>query len=410
MNIFQSIISVVQGNQMAQAALVAAPATALTYMARSVPMNVYHGLKRLVSIDVRLNSDMPEYESLARWITATVVRDKFSRNYVYEAEKKWDDEDYTSEVKHHGLTAGYGRHFGMFGRQPVVVNRFLDESSATDKFKEHLVVTFFTGRKSVRKFSAEIAKVAGISTEEFTSVPIHINNGGYWNRMGKRPLRRLNSVFTAGDAGLKVVEAIRAFEGKRDDNHRLGLPHHMGIMLHGEPGCGKSSLIHAVASETERSIFYLNMGSVKNDTDLTTLLSGTRDWSRIILAIEDIDAAGVKVKRSPEPTEEPEEVDLETGEPRSPVSLSALLNVLDGILCPDGLVVIATTNHLDKLDPALKREGRFDHTIELGKLSRWDFIRMADLFGLHPQAHDFGHVEFPMTGAAMRAMILKEAA
>jgi len=230
----------------------------------------------------------------------------------------------------------------------------MDESSTTSKFKEHTVITFFSRSKTtVYRFSEDIARAAGTNIDAFVSVPVHINNGSYWQKMGKLPLRRLSSVFTANNVGQMVIDEIKAFESKKEENHRLGLPHHLGIMLHGEPGCGKSSLIHAVASETERSIYYLNLGSVEADKELTSLISGTRDWSRTILAIEDIDAAGVKVNRE-EDSDKKGKKGKGSGEADSnPVSLSALLNVLDGILCPDGLVVIATTNHLDRIDPAL---------------------------------------------------------
>ncbi len=85
----------------------------------------------------------------------------------------------------------------------------------------------------------------------------------------------------------------------------------------------------------------------------------------------------------------------------SAVSLSALLNVLDGILCPDGLVVIATTNHHTRLDPALIRAGRFDYTFELGKLGQEDFDRMATMFGKPTRK-----IPSLLSGAEMRAELI----
>lgn len=393
----------IQHNQFSQAALLAAPVTAATYMARSLPGKLYHGTKRLISVDVRFNSDMSDYEAITRFITQNVVKDTFSRNFTYQVETRWDSEAGDDRIDHQGLTLGYGTHFGMFERHPVIVERFLEDASATSQFKEHMTLTFFTRRKTtVQRFAQAVAKAAGENIEQFSVVPVHINRTAHWSKMGKLPLRRMDSVFTAGDAGERVVKLIRDFEAKREENHRLGLPHHLGIMLHGEPGCGKSSLIHAVATELQRSIFYLNLGSVTEDSDLTSLLSGNRDWSKIILAVEDIDAAGVKVNR------DKDEGGSDDSDDKSPVTLSALLNVFDGILCPDDLVVIATTNHYDKLDPALKREGRFDHTVELGKLGYADFQRMANLFNKDPQAFAVGN-DVAMSGAAMRALILEAA-
>ncbi len=408
MSLWQFLTEMVQHNQFAQAALVAAPVTAATYALKSVPKSIYRGAKKLVSVDVRFNSDMPDFEAVVRFITKNVVYDKFSRNFTYQTETKWDREEWTEETKHHGLTTGYGTHIGFYKRHLVLVDRFLDEGNNTEKFKEHLRLTFFTrSRQVVRDFTMDVAKAAGNNVETFDSVPIHINSGSCWSRMGKLPLRGMDTVFTADDAGIKLVEAIRSFEAKKAEHHRLGLPHHMGIMMESEPGCGKSSMIHAVASATERSIYYLNLGSLEKDKHLTDLLNGRHDWSKIILAVEDIDAAGVKVNRSVPASDE------DSGGPpkeeSSPVSLSAILNVLDGILCPDGLVVIATTNHHDRLDPALTRPGRFDHTLRLGKIGYDQFVKMADLFNAPLSNFDVAN-DVAMTGAEMRALIMKDAA
>lgn len=400
-------------NQFSQGAIVAGVVMGIITWGKSIPGKLWSVIKKLTTIDMRFNSDSPDYEAVSRYITQTIVRDTFSRNFVFQTETSFDNEEWREVTKHRGLTAGYGMHFGIYRGRPVLVDRFMDEAATTEKFKEHTVVTFLTrSKKTVYRFSEDIARAAGANIDAFESVPIQINDGRYWQKMGTRPLRRLSSVFTANDAGQKVVDAIVSFEAEKHEHHALGLPHHMGIMLKGAPGCGKSSLIHAVATETERSIFYLNLGSIEDDKELTKLLSGGRDWSKVILAIEDIDAAGVKVNRGRPPAGKRKKGQPTgpggIGEERSPISLSALLNVLDGILCPDGLVVIATTNHHDKLDAALTRPGRFDHTIELGNLGHADFVRMATMFKRDPADFNVAN-DTQMSGADMRALLLAAA-
>lgn len=403
-------------NQFSQGAMVAAILGGALAWGRSVPGKIVNFFTRTFTTTVRFNSDSADYEVINRFITLNVIKSTFSRNFNYQCETAFDSEEWKEVTKHRGLTAGYGTHFGLFNKWPVLVERTIEEASQTREFKEYTTVTLL-GRSKARlaRFSDAVTKAAGAGVDVFDRVPVHINSGSYWQKMGRLPLRRLDSVFTADGAGQKVIETIKAFEAKKEEHHRLGLPHHLGIMLHGEPGCGKSSLIHAVASETKRSIFYLNLGSVDSDSDLTSLINGNRDWSKIILAIEDIDAAGVKVNRSNAIEETnagasgskkgKKNDKASASSNKSPVSLSALLNVLDGILCPDGLVVVATTNHHEALDPALKRPGRFDHTIELGKLGRKDFERMSKLFGRDPSEFNIAN-DIEMTGAEMRARIL----
>jgi len=406
-NLWAFVKEQLNSNQFSQGAIVAGIVMGIITWGKSIPGKLWSVIKKLTTIDMRYNSDSPDYEAISRFITSSVIRDTFSRNFVFQTETGFDEEKWREVAKHRGLTAGYGTHFGIYKGRPVLIHRYVDESSNTTKFKEHTVVTFLTrSKKTVYRFAEEIARAAGTNIGGFENVPIHINSDDYWSKMGKLPLRRIDSVFTANNAGERVVAAIREFESKKEEHHRLGLPHHMGIMLHGEPGCGKSSLIHAVATETERSVYYLNLGSVEADKQLTKLLSGTRDWSKILLAIEDIDAAGVKVNRDAQKSDTKKSKNK--SEEKSPISLSALLNVLDGILCPDGLVVIATTNHHERLDPALIRPGRFDHTIELGKLGYEDFLRMARMFNRNPADFNVSN-DTTMSGAEMRAMILEAA-
>lgn len=401
-------------NQFSQGAMVAAILGGALAWGRSVPGKIVNFFTRTFTTTVRFNSDSADYEVINRFITLNVIKSTFSRNFNYQCETAFDSEEWKEVTKHRGLTAGYGTHFGLFNKWPVLVERTIEEASQTREFKEYTTVTLL-GRSKARlaRFSDALTKAAGAGVDVFDRVPVHINSGSYWQKMGRLPLRRLDSVFTADGAGQKVIQTIKAFEAKKEEHHRLGLPHHLGIMLHGEPGCGKSSLIHAVASETKRAIYYLNLGSVESDSDLTSLINGNRDWSKILLAIEDVDAAGVKVNRDGEVSQttsasasgakKGKKADkASTANSKSPVSLSALLNVLDGILCPDGLVVIATTNHHEALDPALKRPGRFDVTIELGRLGQPDYDRMARLFNKPTR-----RIEAPMTGAEMRGELVK---
>lgn len=399
-----------KNNQFVTAAIIAAPATAITYALRSVPRKIWSSAKRATTITLRFNSDMTDYESISRYVTKEIVYEKFSRNFNYQTETKWDSDSFSDKTQHLGLTVGYGNHVGFYKRRLVLVNRHMDDANQSQKFKEHLVLTFFGGRKLVHEFAADIMERAGSNFGQFNSVPIWINSGNWWQRAGTKPLRRIESVFTSDQVGQQIIKAIRDFEEAKAEHHRLGLPYHLGIMLYGIPGCGKSSLIHAIASELQRSVYYLNLGALESDKEATDLVTSNRDWSKALLVLEDIDAAGVAVNRD----EEPETESKTAKGKRTPakkkekttVTLSTMLNLLDGVISPDGLVTIATTNHPEKLDDALKRHGRFDQQFELGKLGYEEFSAMCDLFGVAPETYPFKPGDL-MTGADMRAMILK---
>lgn len=176
-----------------------------------------------------------------------------------------------------------------------------------------------------------------------------------------------------------------------------------GLLLYGEPGCGKTSTIKAIAHATGRSVFMIKLSDIKSDRDLMnvfhnkTIAVTTREGfpvsvrqvplDRRIYVLEDIDAETEIVKRrETEPLQSeksaadasaiaavadaitrrrtPGVVDIE----KSTLTLSGILNVLDGIPELQSAIIIMTTNHVEKLDPALIRHGRVSVQVKLGRM------------------------------------------
>jgi hypothetical protein len=399
-------------NPFLQAAIVGAPVAALSYTARSLPKKLWQFIRRTISMDVQFNSDLPDYNFIQELISKEIVNANLSRRFLYTCEESydWDVEEYAKT--HIGLTAGYGVHWGffknpvsMFGRCFVWIDRDTmgDGGSNTEKFKEKINLTFLTRRRKVLDaFTRMVEEKAG-KLHDVPTVQLHVNNGDWWKKGGKLPIRPVSTVFTKDDAGQMIVSAIKDFEARREWCLFRGLPHRLGILLDGPAGTGKSSLLHALASETGRSLYYLNLGGVDDDKELMNLVSSGRNWKKTLLVIEDFDATGVKVQRKESDTAE-----KSSDKEKQGVTLSALLNVLDGLIAPDGLVVVATTNHPERLDPALVRPGRFDIRVHLGPLGYSQFDAMARLFGHDPDSRPEIKRNFTdTTGSTLRALLLQ---
>lgn len=170
-----------------------------------------------------------------------------------------------------------------------------------------------------------------------------------WSRMAEMPLRPLGSVVLR--AGLKeaLVADLTRFLGDEGTYNRLGIPWHRGYLFTGPPGTGKTSLAKALAQHFKMDIFFCPLSALPNDTALTRLL--TTVPPRSVLLLEDIDIVHGARKRD----------DSEPG-----VTLSGLLNGLDGVMTPHGLVSVLTTNDDSVIDDALLRKGRVDQTFRLG--------------------------------------------
>ncbi|KAJ0231505.1 AAA-ATPase [Hirschfeldia incana] len=171
----------------------------------------------------------------------------------------------------------------------------------------------------------------------------------------------------------EVIDDLDRFIRRKEFYKRVGKAWKRGYLLYGPPGTGKSSLVAAMANYLRFDVYDLQLASVMRDSDLRRLLLATRN--RSILVIEDIDCAVDLPNRV-----EKQPVDGKNrGESQGPLTLSGLLNFIDGLWssCGDERIIIFTTNHKDRLDPALLRPGRMDMHIYMGHCSFQGFKTLA---------------------------------
>ena len=225
----------------------------------------------------------------------------------------------------------------------------------------------------------------------------------------------LSTLYLREDDMRHLRSSLNLFKDKKDVIRDLGLPHKLGVLLHGEPGTGKSTTIAAIASYLRKDVYYLHLGSVQTNDDLRMLFEHVTkncvDGGGIVV-MEDIDAMAPVVLRrrhgeksesisSPRSSNgsnshgESVETDSDCGSSSLPhhqhqqhhhqtqktqtitdagcksVTLDYFLNLLQGTLTLDGMVFVTTTNHLAALDPAFYRPGRFDVVLELRACDRF---------------------------------------
>ncbi|KAG5748610.1 hypothetical protein H9Q72_003108 [Fusarium xylarioides] len=140
---------------------------------------------------------------------------------------------------------------------------------------------------------------------------------------------------------------------------KRSIPYRRGYLLFGPPGTGKSSFSLSIAGELDLDIYVISIPSV-NDQTLKDLFDGLPD--RCVVLLEDIDAAGAT--RSRDLRSEDSDSEGDTGPRKKAVTLSGLLNTLDGVASQEDRILIMTTNHVGKLDEALIRPGRVDFKVE----------------------------------------------
>ncbi|KAF8487052.1 P-loop containing nucleoside triphosphate hydrolase protein [Russula ochroleuca] len=218
---------------------------------------------------------------------------------------------------------------------------------------------------------------------------------GSWRYTDSRHKRPLSSIVLNPGVKEMLVSDAKDFLKSEKWYADRGIPFRRGYLLYGVPGSGKSSLIHALAGELMLDIYVVSLSSSWiNDSTLTTLMG--RVPSRCIVLLEDLDAAFTRsVSRSKDKDKDKErkksdsksdnEDESSSGSSSrsrrnrnkenlsdvNTLTLSGLLNALDGVAAAEGRILFATTNHLEQLDPALCRPGRMDVWIEFKNASKF---------------------------------------
>ena len=204
---------------------------------------------------------------------------------------------------------------------------------------------------------------ARLPFDEFVPQLVVATPWGDWVERGALIPRSPESVILRDGQMERLLIDVHSFLEAEEIYEARGIPYHRGLLLEGPPRTGKSSVARALASRFRLSLYYLSLSDVDSDVTLIKLVSQIP--RRSILLLEDVDITHAATERT---------------ERNRAVSMSGLLNVLDGVITPHGLIAIMTSNHMERLDPALIGPGRVDRIEHIGHLTDEQFGRLATLF------------------------------
>merc|ERR550514_1862149 len=225
--------------------------------------------------------------------------------------------------------------------------------------------------------------------------------GGSWEKALSKKPRSIESVILDEDLASKLIADARTFLKSADWYSSVGIPYRRGFLLYGPPGCGKTSFCQALAGALKLDVCMLTL--TNKNLDDNGLAEALRDApANAIVLLEDVDAVFVDRSVSSDGS----------GRPAPGVTFSGLLNALDGVASQEGRLFFMTTNHIEKLDPALIRPGRCDLKVEVRRASRAQARRLfTRFFPDEPEEHAVSFAEslpeYELSMAALQGHLLE---
>ena len=275
-----------------------------------------------------------------------------------------------------------GAHWFIYKRRPIrlsfarVEAKQGDSSYGPPRRAESLTIRVM-GRNQV--FLRDLMKnIQNLYDSQQKSLRLHLWIKDSWEDMSFDP-RSLDSVILPADIKDKIVADLNKFLADKDWYRSVGMPYHRSYLFHGPPGTGKTSFLLGLAAHFKMNAYLLKLSGM-GDSGLLAAVQSTDSNSMIIL--EDVDCL---VSKRNNVVKEDEMKEAKYGEDVKSllgVTLSGLLNALDGIETPPGSLFFLTTNCIEKLDDALLRPGRIDVKEFIGPATVGQKIEMYKRFFL----------------------------
>ena len=349
-------------NQFASGGLLLMIIGAVGVYLRSIPMKAWEYFVEQTTMLITVKDD----DAAFRWVKEWLLEQEFLKRV------RRLDLDTTIRNDQMALIPAPGRHWFWYDGRPFVVDFYRSEEKKAARWEAHRSesLTFRTiGRDRIflQRFVRRIAEChqrnLGVRS------PLFVFDDG-WTRVEGYAPRSLDSVILPTGEKERLVRDIERFRSSRDRYRRLGVPYHRGYLLFGPPGTGKTSLVSAIAAEFQMCLYVVNLGDF-SDRSLPKAMNDVPPNS--VILFEDIDCMkggkarpGLAIGAAQPEASDP-------GHKEAPsiaqVTLSGLLNVLDGFNAPENVLFVMTSNCIEDLDAALLRPGRIDYRLYLGHAS-----------------------------------------
>lgn len=320
-------------------------------------------LKNHFGVSLNLHLQPYTYRLFLKWLKKY---DKHFKEHIIKKDQIYlKDVDFITSIDH--------RTYVRVTTQTAIVNALSEYDKRNNPpINEFDVNLYIFGKNAYREAKYIRENIINVINHGCYIITSSNNKYGDNNKIYYKEInnRSVNSVFLNDNIKENIINFTQNFFNNRSLYSERNLNYKTGILLYGEPGTGKTTISNMLSSVFNCDIVLINMSEFVNinTTELTNTINA--DDKTYFVVLEDIDCV-IGDRNS------------ETDDLENKKNVNKLLQFLDSTSSPNNVVFIATTNHIEKLDDAIIRDGRFDLTVNITNFDKNTAYKMCKSFGFN---------------------------
>lgn len=392
---FESIFKNIRKNEYFNAGVGIISVGALVTVVNRLNSCVYQTIKKNIftSLEITIN------DNAYYWILEYIVKKGVISRHLSLKTQMTNEKNKKNVL--FSFLPSVGNHLLFYDNHFIFVERNRDKNMISEVNRsmpfENIKLSTFIWSKYVFEKILNDAKVY-IEKKEEGKTLVYKSFGPEWRPFGNPKNKRpINSVILPENLNEYIINDIQTFLNSSKWYIDKGIPYRRCYLLHGPPGCGKSSLITALAGYFDFNICTININDIYLTDDRFIHLLATIP-PKTILILEDIDFIFINdpiMKYTNNDQNSSSNSSIFTGTNNHStiktlgVSYSGLLNALDGIVATEERIIFMTTNNIEKLPPTLIRPGRVDMKILIPYANIYQYKKMFLRF--FPEHHELSN-------------------